>query len=103
MHIIFLETIKEDGNFELTIEEGAEDLKKAIGDKYVFPKKMVLTKQQKEDNKDGLMDILTGAFCLQDFEGSTFEVRNPKGEILLEYHKSLYDDLRKSEGCSGSC
>lgn len=94
MHIVFVERVLDNGNYEVTIKEGREALKKAIADKYVFPEKMILTREQKEENKDGLMDILTGAFCMQEFQDMSFEVRNEKGEKISDYSKSLFDDLR---------
>jgi len=64
MHVGFVEKTLEDGRFEVSIVEGQEELKTAIAGKYVFPEKLILTAQQKEENKEGLRDILTGAFCL---------------------------------------
>ena len=95
MHVEFIEKIQKDGSFEITISEGAERLKEAIEGKYVFPQKLVITKEQKEENREGLKDIITGAFCLQDIEGSTFNVRNEKDEILGEYKRSMYEGLEK--------
>jgi len=94
MHVVFVEKELKDGSFEITIAEGAKELKTAIAGEYVFPEKLILTKEQKEENRDGLKDILTGAFCLQDIKGSTFTVKNEKDEILGDYNRSLYDDLR---------
>lgn len=93
MHIVFFEKILENGNFEITIKEGRETLKNAIGSKYVFPEKLVLTAEQKEENKDGLKDILTGAFCMQDFQDATFEVVNEKGEKIKDYYRSLFEGI----------
>jgi len=94
MHVEFIEKIQKDGSFEITISEGAESLKEAIAGKYVFPQKLVISKEQKEENREGLKDIITGAFCLQDIKGSTFNVRNEKDEILGEYKRSMYDGLQ---------
>lgn len=93
MHLVFLERELADGKLELTIRQGGEELKRAIGRKYTFPEKLVLTKEQREENKDNMKDILTGAFCLQDLEGVTFVVRNEKGETLGDYYKSIYDGI----------
>ncbi|MBE9505067.1 MAG: hypothetical protein IME96_12930 [Proteobacteria bacterium] len=94
MHIEFVEKINTDGNFEITIEKGSEGLKKEIAGKYTFPQKLILTKVQREENKDGLMDILTGAFCLQEIQDVTFIVRDEQGEPVDEYNNSLYADIR---------
>lgn len=93
MHIVFLEKKLADGRFEITIRQGREELKRAIGRKYTFPEKLILTKQQREENKDCLKDILTGAFCLQDFENVTFAVKNEKGDVVDDYYRSLFDDI----------
>ncbi len=93
MHIVFLERVLSDGKFEITIRQGGEELKREIGRKYTFPEKLVLTKEQREDNKDCLKDIITGAFCIQELTGVTFVVKNEKGDTLPEYYKSLYDDI----------
>ncbi len=93
MHIEFVEKVNADGNFEITIYKGAEDLRKEIAGKYPLPKKLVLTKEQKRENKDGLMDLITGAFCLQEIPNVSFIVRNENGKTLDEYYCSLYSDL----------
>ena len=93
MHLVFLERVLEDGSFEITLKEGAEGLKKVIDAKFVFPKKLVLTAEQKEENKEGLRDLLTGAFCFQEIAGISFTVVNEKGELVPDYMMSLYDDL----------
>lgn len=93
MHIVFLEKKLPDGRFEISIRQGREELKRAIGREYTFPEKLVLTKQQREENKDCLKDILTGAFCLQDFENVTFVVKNETGDVVDDYYKSLFDDI----------
>lgn len=93
MHIKFIERILENGNYEITIKEGKETLKKAIEGKYIFPEKLILTKEQKEENKVGLKDILTGAFCMQEFPNMSFEVENEKGEKISDYSKSLFDGV----------
>lgn len=93
MHIVFLERILEDGRYEISIRKGREELRNAIGRKYTFPEKLVLTREQREENKDCLKDILTGAFCIQELENVTYEVKNVNGEILQEYYRSLYDDV----------
>ena len=93
MHIVFLEKELSDGRFEITIRQGREELKRLIGRKYVFPEKLVLTKQQRDENKDSLKDILTGAFCLQEFENVTYVVKNENGDTIEDYFKSIYDDI----------
>ncbi len=93
MHLVFLEKTLEDGNIEITIKEGAEGLKDVIDAEFVFPKKMILTEEQKSENITGLKDLITGAFCFQGNADVTFEVLNEAGEVLNEYKKSLYDDL----------
>ncbi|MBI5756597.1 MAG: hypothetical protein HZA12_06690 [Nitrospirae bacterium] len=93
MHIVFLERKLKDGKFEITIRQGREELKRLIGRKYVFPEKLVLTKQQRDENHDCLKDILTGAFCLQEFENVTYVVKNENGDIIEDYYKSIYDDI----------
>lgn len=97
MHLVFLERVTEDGSFEITIKEGAEGLKKVIDAKFVFPKKLVLTAEQKEENKEGLRDLLTGAFCFQEIAGISFTVVNEKNELVPDYMMSLYDDLSDIE------
>jgi hypothetical protein len=96
MHITFVEKVLADGNFEISIVEGSKELKKAISGEYTFPKKLILTKEQKKENKDGLKDLLTGAFCIQDIENVTFTVTNEKGSVIDDYSKSLYDDVGTS-------
>ena len=93
MHVGFVEKTLEDGRFEVSIVEGQEELKTAIAGKYVFPEKLILTAQQKEENKEGLRDILTGAFCLQGIKDVTFTVKNEKGDTIDDYSKSLYDKI----------
>ncbi|MDD5435743.1 MAG: hypothetical protein PH343_09975, partial [Nitrospira sp.] len=73
--------------------QGIGDLKKAIGGKYAFPEKLVMTGEQREENKDCLKDILTGAFCIQELDDVTFVVKNERGDTLPEYYKSIYDDI----------
>lgn len=97
MHLVFLERVLEDGSFEITIKEGAEGLKKVIDAEFVFPKKLVLTAEQKEENKEGLRDLLTGAFCFQEIGGVSFTVVNEKDELVSDYMRSLYDDLSDIE------
>lgn len=96
MHITFVERVLADGSFEISIVEGSKELKKAISGEYTFPKQLILTKEQKEENKDGLKDLLTGAFCIQDIENVTFTVTNEKGAVIDDYSKSLYDDISTS-------
>ena len=96
MHITFVERVLADGSFEISIVEGSKELKKAISGEYTFPKQLILTKEQKEENKDGLKDLLTGAFCRQDMENVTFTVTNEKGAVIDDYSKSLYDDISTS-------
>ncbi len=93
MHVGFVEKVLEDGRFEVSIVEGREELKTAIAEKFVFPEKLILTPEQKEDNREGLRDLLTGAFCLQGIKDVTFTVKNEKGESLDDYSKSLYDKI----------
>lgn len=93
MHIVFLERVLDDGRYEITIRKGKEELKRALGRKYVFPEKLVLTKQQRDENSDCLKDLLTGAFCLQEFENVTFVVKDENGETIEDYYKSLFDDI----------
>ncbi|MBE9532354.1 MAG: hypothetical protein IME98_06060 [Proteobacteria bacterium] len=97
MNLLFLERVNEDGNFEVTITEGAEELKGVIEKSYVFPEKLVLTAEQREENKEGLRDLLTGAFCFQEIAGISFRVVNEKGELIPDYMRSLYDDLSDIE------
>ena len=94
MHIEFLERVLDDGRIEISIIKGKEALRKAIGGKYVFPEKLILTKEQKMENRDALKDLLTGAFCLQEFKDVTFTVKNEKGELIDDYYRSLFDDIR---------
>ncbi len=96
MHITFVEKVLADGRYEISIVEGSEELEKAIAGEFTFPEKLILTKQQKEDNKDGLKDLLTGAFCIQDKANATFTVTNEKGVVIDDYSKSLYDDIGTS-------
>ena len=93
MHIVFLERKLNDGKFEITIRQGRDELKRLIGRKYVFPEKLVLTKEQREENKDCMKDILTGAFCLQELEDVTYVVKDVAGETIEDYYKSIYDDI----------
>lgn len=95
MHLVFLEKELDDGKFEITIKKGREELKRVLGRRYEFsfPEKLVLTKEQKIENRDCLKDILTGAFCLQELENVTYVVKNENGEPLDDYSKSLYDDI----------
>ncbi len=97
MNLVFLEKVNEDGSVEITIKEGAEGLRKVIDDKFVFPEKLVLTAEQKEENKEGLRDLLTGAFCFQEIGGVSFTVVNDKGELIADYMRSLYDELADIE------
>ncbi len=97
MHLVFLERIDENGNFEITIKEGAEGLKEVIDDKFVFPQKLVLTAEQKEENKEGLRDLLTGAFCFQEIGGVSFTVVNEDDVLVPDYMRSLYDDISDIE------
>ena len=96
MHITFVEKVLANGDYEISIVEGSKELKKAIAGEFTFPKKLILTKQQKEENKDGLKDLLTGAFCIQDKENVTFTVKNEKGAVIDDYSKSLYDEIGTS-------
>lgn len=98
MQIVFLEKVLDDGRYEISIVEGADDLEKSISGEFTCPKKMILTAEQKEQNKDGLRDLLTGAFCLQGLPDVTFKVRNEKGEDIDDYSRSLYDSI----GASGN-
>ena len=93
MQIVFLEKKLSDGKFEITIRQGRDELKRLIGRKYTFPEKLVLTGEQREENKDCMKDILTGAFCLQELEGITFVVKNERGDTIEDYYKSIYDDI----------
>ena len=97
MELLFLERVNEDGNFEVTITEGAEALKGLIDKSFVFPEKLVLTAEQREENKEGLRDLLTGAFCFQEIAGISFRVVNEEGELIPDYMRSLYDDLSDIE------
>ncbi len=94
MHIVFLEKRLSDGKFEITIRQGKEELKRLIDKSYTFPEKLVLTGEQREENKDCMKDILTGAFCLQELEGITFLVVNERGDAIEDYNKSIYDDVQ---------
>ncbi len=96
MHIMFVEKVLADGSCEISIVEGSKELKKVIAGEFTVPKKLILTKQQKEENKDGLKDLLTGAFCIQDKENVTFTVTDEKGAVIDDYSKSLYDDIDTS-------
>ncbi len=96
MHLVFVERVLDDGRYEISLAEGAEDLEKAIAGKFIFPKKMILTKEQKEQNRDGLRDLLSGAFCFQGMENVTFTVRNEEGKDIDDYSKSLYDSIGTS-------
>lgn len=96
MHIEFAERVNADGSFEITIQKGLEGLRKEIAGKYPLPKKLILTKEQKKENMDGLMDLLTGAFCLQEIPNVSFIVRDENGKTLDEYYNSIYNDLRQS-------
>ena len=93
MHVEFVEKVLENGNFEVSIVKGAEELEKAIAGQFVMPKKLILTKEQKEENKDGLRDLLTGAFCLQGIKDVSFNVKNEKGQAIDDYSRSLYDSF----------
>lgn len=97
MNLVFLERVNEDGNFEVTITEGAEELKGVIDKSFVFPEKLVLTVEQREENKEGLRDLLTGAFCFQEIGGISFKVLNESGELISDYMRSLYDELSDIE------
>jgi hypothetical protein len=97
MNIEFLERVNEEGNFEITITEGAEALKGVIDKSFVFPEKLVLTAEQRDENKEGLRDLLTGAFCFQEIAGISFRVLNEDGELIADYMRSLYDDLSDIE------
>jgi len=93
MLLVFLERELPGGKIELTLRQGRDELKRAIGTKFPFPEKMILTKEQREENKDNMKDLLAGAFCLQELEGVPFVVRNEKGETLEDYFKSAYDNI----------
>ena len=93
MKMVFLERELEDGRLEITIKEGASELKGRIEEDFVFPEKLILTKEQKEENITGLRDLLTGAFCVQGFEDLYYQVFNEEGEQLVEYYKSVYDGM----------
>jgi hypothetical protein len=96
MHIVFVERVLADGRYEISIVEGSKDLEKAIAGEFTFPKKLILTKEQKKQNKEGLKDLLTGAFCLQGLKNVTFTVKNDKGEEIDDYSRSLYDSIGTS-------
>jgi hypothetical protein len=104
MHIVFVEKVLADGSYEIHIAEGSEDLKKVISSEFVFPEKLVLTKEQKEQNKEGLRDLLSGAFCFQGMPSVSFTVKNEKGEKIDDYSSSLYDSIGPSRpsGPSGN-
>lgn len=91
MVLVFMERELSDGKIEVTLRQGKDELKKAIGNKFPFPQKMILTKEQREENKENMKDLLAGAFCLQEMEGVPFVVKNEKGEVLEDYNKSAYD------------
>lgn len=91
MLLVFLERELPDGRVEITLRQGREQLKRAIGNKFPFPEKMILTKEQRESNKNNMKDLLAGAFCLQELEGVPFVVQNEKGEVIGDYDKSAYD------------
>lgn len=91
MLLVFLERELSDGKVEITLRQGKDQLKRAIGNKFPFPEKMVLTKEQREQNKNNMKDLLSGAFCLQELEGVPFIVQNEKGETIEDYDKSAYD------------
>ncbi|MDH4130111.1 MAG: hypothetical protein OEV44_15250 [Spirochaetota bacterium] len=93
MHIEFIEKVLADGSYEISIVKGSEDLEKIIAGKFTFPKKLILTKEQKEQNINGLRDLLSGAFCFQEIPNVTFIVKNEKGEKINEYFRSLYDSI----------
>jgi hypothetical protein len=100
MHLTFLETALENGDIEITLSSGAEELEKAIAGEFTMPKKLVLSGDQKSENLGGLMDLISGAFCFQGIMGVTFTVKNAEGEELYEYKKSLYDGLGGPGGAS---
>lgn len=91
MVLVFMERELSDGKIEVTLRQGKDELKRAIGNKFPFPQKMILTKEQREENKENMKDLLAGAFCLQEMEGVPFVVKNEKGEVLEDYNKSAYD------------
>lgn len=93
MMLVFLERELPGGKVEITLRQGRDELKRAIGNKFPFPEKLVLTKEQREENKDNMKDLLAGAFCLQELEGVPFIVRDEKGETLEDYFKSAYDNI----------
>ena len=93
MNIVFLEKRLSDGKFEITIRQGSDELKRLIGRKYTFPEKLVLTGEQREENKDCMKDVITGAFCLQELEVVTYVVKNERGDTIEDYYKSIYDDI----------
>ncbi|MEE8575344.1 MAG: hypothetical protein V3T30_08020 [Thermodesulfobacteriota bacterium] len=101
MHLVFLERVNEDGNFELTIKEGADELKEAIAGKFVFPQKMILTAAQKTENSAGLKDLLTGAFCIQEMPDVSFEVLNEEGDEIDDYKRSMYEGIGGPDGGGG--
>jgi hypothetical protein len=93
MHIVFVEKVLSDGSYEISVVEGGKELEKAIAGKFTIPKKLILTKEQKAENRNGLKDLLTGAFCIQDMDDVTFTVTNERGEEIDDYSKSMYDDV----------
>lgn len=93
MLLVFLERELSDGKIEITLRQGKDQLKRAIGNKFPFPEKMILTKEQREQNKNNMKDLLAGAFCLQELEGVPFIVQNEKGETIVDYDKSAYDHV----------
>jgi hypothetical protein len=93
MMLVFLERELPGGKVEITLRQGRDELKRAIGGKIPFPEKMILTKEQREENKDNMKDLLAGAFCLEELVGVPFVVKNEKGEILEDYYKSAYDNI----------
>jgi len=96
MHIVFVEKVLADGRYEISIVEGAQELEKAIAGAFIFPRKMILTREQKEENREGLRDLLTGAFCLQGLPDVTFTVNDEEGKVLSDYARSLYDTIGTS-------
>src|SRR3972149_2981493 len=93
MHIVFLEKKLSDGKFEITIRQGRDELKRLIGRKYTFPEKLVLTGEQREENKDCMKDIITGAFCLQELEVLCFFPKNQRPRPKSDYNNSIYNDI----------
>lgn len=93
MLLVFLERELPDGKIEITLRQGKDQLKRAIRNKFPFPEKMILTKEQRESNKNNMKDLLAGAFCLQELEGVPFIVQNENGETIEDYDKSAYDHV----------